>query len=269
MSRISAKFAELEKSGQKALIAYIMAGYPDEKSTLVAIRGLIKGGADIIELGFPFSDPLADGPVIQNAGTISLKNGTSVKKFFAMVKKIRAQTDIPLVLMTYTNILYRYGYSEFIIKAKESGIDGIILPDMAVEESKEYLKYAKNIIDTIFLISPNTNIKRMKKIANASSGFLYMVAVYGTTGVKTGIQEYTLCAIRKAKTHSDKIPIGVGFGVSTPEDVQKYVSAGADATIVGSAFLKIIKETPYNMLEKKITIFTKSLKKATTPIDNA
>ena len=264
MTRIKEKFAELESRKEKALIAYIMAGFPNEKDTIATIRGLVKGGTDIIELGFPFSDPLADGPVIQNASTVSLEKGTKITKFFSLVKKIRKETDIPLVLMTYTNILYHKGYSKFISEAKKAGIDGFVLPDMSVEESKEYLKAAKNNADTIFLISPNTNKTRVQKITKASSGFLYLVAVFGTTGVKTGIKKYTLDAIKQVKKQTKgKIPIGVGFGISTPEDVKKYIKAGADAVIVGSAYLKLIEKTPQNKLESKITSFTKSLKKQT------
>lgn len=264
MSRIKEKFAELDAKNEKALIAYIMAGFPNEKATLTTVRGLVKGGADIIELGFPFSDPLADGPVIQNASTISLGKGTKIEGFFNIVKKIRKETDIPLVLMTYTNILYHKGYPKFISEAKKAGIDGFILPDMSIEESKEYLNAAKNKADTIFLISPNTSKTRIQKISKVSTGFLYLVAVFGTTGVKTGIKNYTLKAIKEVKKQTKgKIPIGIGFGVSTPEDVKTYVKAGADAVIVGSAYLKLIEKTSQNNLESKITSFTKSLKKQT------
>ena len=264
MSRIKEKFAELDGKNQKALIAYIMVGFPNEQSTIIAVRGLLKGGVDIIELGFPFSDPLADGPVIQNASTISLNKGTTVSKFFSLVKKIRKLTDLPLVVMTYTNIFYNRGYPEFISKAKKAGIDGFILPDMSIEESKEYLNAAKGNIDTIFLVSPNTTKKRIRKIAKSTSGFLYLVAIYGTTGVKTGIKNYTIKAIKDVKKQTKaKIPVGVGFGVSTPADVKKFVAVGADAVIVGSAFLKLIEKTPQNKLERKITTFTRSLKKQT------
>ncbi len=264
MSRIKEKFAELEAKNQKALIAYIMAGFPNEKATISTVRGLVKGGVDIIELGFPFSDPLADGPVIQNASTVSLQNGTKIAKFFSIVKKIRKETDIPLILMTYTNILYHKGYVKFMIEAKKAGIDGFILPDMSIEESKEYLQAAKDKADTIFLISPNTSNTRIQKISKASSGFLYLVAIFGTTGVKTGIKKYTLDAIKQVKKQTKgKIPVGIGFGVSTPEDVKTYIQAGADAVIVGSAYLKLIEKTPQNQLELKIASFTKSLKKQT------
>ena len=264
MSRIKEKFAELEGKNEKALISYIMVGFPNERATMSAVKGLIKGGTDIIELGFPFSDPLADGPVIQNASTVSLEKGTKINNFFSLVKKIRKLTDLPLVLMTYTNILYARGYPKFISEAKKAGIDGFILPDMSIEESKEYLNAAKGKTDTIFLVSPNTNKKRIRKIAKSTSGFLYLVAVYGTTGVKTGIKNYTIKAIKDVKKQTKaKIPVGVGFGVSTPADVKKFISVGADAVIVGSAFLKLIEKTPQNKLEQKITTFTRSLKKQT------
>ena len=264
MSRIKEKFSELAAKKEKALISYIMVGFPNERATLSAVKGLVKGGADIIELGFPFSDPLADGPVIQNASTISLEKGIRIAKFFQLVKKIRKLTDTPLVLMTYTNILYNRGYSNFISEAKKAGIDGFILPDMSIEESKEYLKAAKGNADTIFLVSPNTSQQRIKKIAKITSGFLYLVAVYGTTGVKTEIKNYTLKAIKEVKKQTKgKIPLGVGFGVSTPADVKKYIAAGADAVIVGSAFLKLIEKTPQNEIERKITTFARLLKKQT------
>ena len=156
------------------------------------------------------------------------------------------------------------GYQKFISDAKKVGVDGFILPDMSIGESKDYLQAAKNNADTIFLISPNTTKSRIEKIAKASTGFLYLVAVFGTTGVKTGIKNYTLKAIKNVKKQTKgKIPIGIGFGVSTPEDVKKYIKAGADAVIVGSAYLKLIEKTKQEKLESTIALFTKKLKKQT------
>ena len=245
-------------------MSYIMAGYPSESATLAAVKGLVKGGADIIELGFPFSDPIADGPIIQKASTSSLNNGIKIEKFFKLVKKIRKETSIPLILMTYTNILYKQGYQKFIKNAKNAGIDGLILPDMAIEEAKSYLSAAKTQkMDTIFLVSPNTQKDRLKKIAKATSGFLYLVAVFGTTGVQTKIHQYTIDALKSTKRLVKGIPVGVGFGISTEKDVEKYVSVGADAVIVGSANIKIMENTPKSKLEDKIFLFTKKLKKQT------
>ena len=265
MSRIQDKFNQLKSNNEAALISYIMAGYPSEKATLSAVRGLIRGGTDIIELGFPFSDPIADGPTIQMASTESLNNGTKIDDFFTIVKKIRKESDIPLVLMTYTNILYNQTYQKFISRAKEAGIDGLILPDMAIEESDEYVKAAKkNDMDTIFLVSPNTENNRLKKIIKSTSGFLYMVAVFGTTGVQTKIHKYTIDALKNTKkTANGKIPVGVGFGVSTEKDVKKYVSYGANAVIVGSANIKIMENTPANKIHSRIEVFTKRLKRET------
>ena len=265
MSRIKEKFNQLKLNNESALISYIMVGYPSEKATLSAVRGLIQGGADIIELGFPFSDPIADGPTIQMASTKSLNKGTQINNFFAVVKKIRKESNIPLVLMTYTNILYNQTYQKFIIHAKQAGIDGLILPDMSIEESKDYVKVAKKTgMDTIFLVSPNTEKDRLKRIIKSTSGFLYMVAVFGTTGVQTKIHKYTIDALKNTKKAAKgKIPVGIGFGISTEKDVEKYVSSGTDAVIVGSANIKIMENTPANKIQSKIATFTKKLKNKT------
>jgi tryptophan synthase alpha chain len=265
ISRIRTKFREIRKKDEKALITYIMVGYPNEKTTMSVIRGLIKGGADIIELGFPFSDPLADGPVIQNASTVSLERGTKLHQFFELVRKIRRETDIPLVLMTYTNILYHMGYEKFFKIAKEAGIDGFITPDMTVEESKEYISAAKkHNADTIFLVSPNTSASRLKEIVKQTTGFLYLVSVYGTTGIRSKIQKYTIDALKRTKKLvNSKIPVGIGFGISTPQDIRHYIKNGADAVIVGSALIKLVEKTPATKVEETVASFTKKLKIAT------
>jgi tryptophan synthase alpha chain len=242
-----------------------MVGYPNEKDTLTVIRGLIKGGADIIELGFPFSDPLADGLVIQNASTVSLEKGTNLKQFFNLVKMIRQESNIPLVLMTYTNILYHQNYEAFFREIKNAGIDGVITPDMTIEESKDYLKAARaHSVDTIFLVSPNTDKKRLEKIIRHTTGFLYLVAVYGTTGVQNKIQQYTIDALRNTKKAANhKIPVGIGFGISTPDDAKFFIKHGADAVIVGSALIKLVEKTPSSKIEKTVAEFTRHLKNTT------
>jgi tryptophan synthase alpha chain len=266
MSRIKNKFQDLWSKNQKALIAYIMAGFPSENGTISAVRGLVKGGADIIELGMPFSDPLADGPVIQNAGFRALQKGMNFNKFLTLVKKIRKETEIPLVLMTYTNILYKHGYEKFIPVVKKAGIDGLILPDMSIDEAEDFLQVAKkHEIDTIFLISPNTTPERIKRIASVSSGFLYLVSVFGTTGGQQQFQNYTTHAIQNAKKTLDgTIPLGVGFGVNNPDQASFIIKSGADAIIVGSAFLRLMENTTPEKIESRIKSFTKSLKKAIT-----
>lgn len=265
MNRISKTFSRLSDANQKALVAYVMAGYPDADSTMAAVRGLVAGGADIIELGFPFSDPLADGPVIQEAATVSLTQGTTLESYYDTVRNIRRFSgDIPLIIMTYTNVAYSVGYDVFARQISDAGMDGIILPDMPVEEAEAYQRHAHAAgLDTIFLASPNTSDVRVSRIAEASTGFLYMVAVYGTTGAAGGVRRYAIDALRRIKAASGKLPVGVGFGVNGHDDVRQYVKAGADAVIVGSSILRIIKESPQNDMESRVARFVRSLKDGT------
>ncbi len=266
MTRISSAFADLGSRGEAALIAYMMAGYPSERGTLDVLRGIVRGGADIIEIGFPFSDPLADGPVIQDAASASIDGGMRVAGLFSLVKKIRTITDVPLVLMTYANILYSMGYAKFIRRAAAAGIDGFIIPDMPVEESAEYVRCARDAnTDAIFLASPNTPAGRLGRIAASSTGFLYLVGIYGTTGGRAGIRDYTLGALERARAAAGHLPVGVGFGVSTPADVRRLVRAGAGAVIVGSALVRLAGTLPPGRLEAGIARLTASLKEQTRP----
>ena len=257
MTKIDSVFTQARQKKTRVLVTYVMAGFPNTRSTISAVKGMLKGGADIIELGFPFSDPLADGPVIQNASLMSINSGFSLDKFFTMVRAIRKFTNTPLVLMTYSNIFYKNGFEKTISCAAKAGIDGFIIPDLPIEESDLYLKTAKKYkCDTIFLISPNTSLSRIKQIAKLSTGFLYMVAVYGTTGTRKSIPKYTPKAIARAcKITFKMIPLGVGFGIRTPLDASRYVSFGADAIIIGSALVKLIQKTPANMIESSMTRF--------------
>lgn len=270
MSRIQDKFASLQSKNQKALIAYAMAGYPNDSDTISIVRSLVKGGADIIEIGLPFSDPLADGPVIQNASFQALQKGMNLERFLRIVRRIRKETEIPLVLMTYSNLLYHIGYERFVTIVKKAGIDGIILPDMAIEEAGKYLKVLKRLgMDAIFLISPNTSKERIRRIAGVSNGFVYLVSVYGTTGgIQKQFQRYTIDAIKNAKEIlGGRIPLGVGFGVNNPEQARSVLHAGADAIIVASAFLRLIEKNPRSAINSKITLLAKKLKKTTISIN--
>jgi tryptophan synthase alpha chain len=254
-NRIESKFNELKNKNQKALICYVVAGYPDIKTSEHIISSLINGGADIIEIGIPFSDPIADGSTIQDAIQNSLIAGTTPDMCLELSSRIRKTfPNIPLVIMTYSNILYRKGYIQFAKKAKESGIDGFIIPDIPIEESKEYLNTMQNIgMSTIFLVSPNTSEKRLKMISRICTGFLYAISVYGTTGERQGFDKYTIESIKRVKkvTAAEDIPLAVGFGISNPQHVKYMIDAGADAVIIGSAIIKKIKE-----LENKDTLFT-------------
>lgn len=266
MSRIDDTFADLRRRNHRALIPYMMVGYPDYESTKGIIRGMIRGGADVIELGFPFSDPLADGPTIQRAATTSLHNGTTLSTYYDMLDYIRDLTEIPLVCMTYSNIAYNIGYEGFVSGLQKHGADGIILPDMPIDESEEYRYTAsKYNIDTIFLASPNSTDSRCASIIEASNGFLYLVAVYGTTGTQTGVQRYAIDALCRIKRMSGNLPVGVGFGVRTSEDVRTYIKNGADAIIVGSAILNMVDGTSSGM-EAAIHRYVSTLKKSTTAV---
>jgi len=245
-NRIDNKFNELKTKNEKALICYVVAGYPDITTSEHIITSLINGGADIIEIGIPFSDPIADGSTIQYAIQNSLISGTTPDMCLELASRIRKTfPNIPLIIMTYSNILYRKGYIQFAQKAKESGIDGFIIPDIPLEESKEYLNSMQNMgMSTIFLVSPNTAEKRLKMISRICTGFLYAISVYGTTGEREGFDEYTIESIKRVKNiTADKLPLAVGFGISNPQHVKYMIDAGADAVIIGSAIIKkIIKE---------------------------
>ena len=264
MAGIAKKINELGARNEAALVAYVMTGYPNISVSKSAIRGAIRGGADIIELGYPFSDPLADGTVIQNAATVSLNHGMNIRSYIKLVESIQKITNIPLISMTYSNIFEHHGFEKLIKNLKSAGINGIILPDMPVDESKYHVAIAhKQNMETVFLASPNTSSARLTRIAAASSGFVYLVGVYGTTGQRQGVAPYTLDAIRAAKRTVKKTPVGVGFGISTPNDVAKCVRAGADAVIVGSSIVKMAANTQTKLVEKKIATYVASLKRAT------
>jgi tryptophan synthase alpha chain len=260
-NRIDNKFNELKSKNEKALICYVVAGYPDITTSEHIITSLINGGADIIEIGIPFSDPIADGSTIQYAIQNSLISGTTPGMCLELASRIRKTfPNTPLIIMTYSNILYRKGYIQFAQKAKESGIDGFIIPDIPIEESKEYLNTMQSIgMSTIFLVSPNTSEKRLKMICRICTGFLYAISVYGTTGERQGFDEYTMESIKRVKNiTADKLPLAVGFGISNPQHVKYMIDAGADAVIIGSAIIKKIikeienKERMLNILNKFI-----------------
>ncbi len=243
-NRIDKKFKELKSKNQKALICYVVAGYPDIKTSEDIITTLIKGGADIIEIGIPFSDPIADGTTIQDAIQHSLIAGTTPDMCLELASRIRKSfPDIPLIIMTYSNILFRKGYIQFAQQAKKSGIDGFIIPDIPIEEAKEYLNSVQQKgISTIFLVSPNTSEKRLEMISKICTGFLYIISIYGTTGERKNFDEYTLKSIERVKNFiGDKIPLAVGFGISNPQHVRYMIGAGADGVIIGSAIIKKIK----------------------------
>ena len=262
MNRIEAKFKELEKRKKTALIPFITAGDPDLKTTKALVLEMEKSGADIIELGVPSSDPIADGPTIQEADIRSLRHKTSLNDVLKLVKNLRKKTEVPLVLMTYYNLLYNYGIERFAVQAKKSGVDGVIAADLPVEEASELKKYAKkNNLDTIFLASPTSPFQRLKLIAKESRGFIYYVSLTGVTGARKELAEDLILSLKRLKRLTQK-PIAVGFGISKPEHIKK-IRRYADGAVVGSAIISVIeKNLKSKDLVKKVGDFVQKLAQA-------
>ncbi len=224
----------------KAFIAFLTAGDPDLQTTEELVFEMEKSGADIIELGIPFSDPIAEGPVIQEADLRSLASGTTPDKIFEMVKRIRKKSQVPLVFLTYMNPVLKYGYDAFFAKCEESGIDGIIIPDLPYEEREEVHEFSsKHGIDLVPLVAP-TSEDRIKKISASAEGYLYIVSSLGVTGIRSEIKTDLNSIVNIAK-ETAKVPLAVGFGINTPEQAAK-ISKIADGVIVGSAIVKIIAQ---------------------------
>ena len=250
-----------------ALIGYIMAGDPNPELTSKIADALIRGGVDILEMGLPFSDPIADGPTIQAASVRALAAGTTPMMVLEIAKQIKQQHDVPIVVMTYYNPVFRLGLERFCRSAKDCMVDGLIVPDLPVEEADDYTKAANAYgLDTIFLAAPSTTNQRLTKIIECSSGFLYLVSHYGVTGAKTTIEDSTVQLIKRVQPFtSGRIPLAVGFGISKPQHVQRIIQAGADAAIVGSAFINIIAKHQGNedLMLKQLKETARSLKSAT------
>lgn len=236
--RLSEKFSELRERKEGALICYIMAGDPSAEATGEFVKALAAGGADIIELGFPFSDPVADGPTIQAAGQRALAAGMDIQHYFELVRALDVR--IPLVCMTYYNPVFRYGVEKFVEGAAEAGISGLIIPDIPVEEAADLKSSCeKHGLDLIFLVAPTTTDERIRKILQRGSGFMYLVSRLGVTGAREDVSSSTKDLLARVET---EIPKAVGFGISTGKQAEEVRKAGADAVIVGSAFVKIIEE---------------------------
>jgi tryptophan synthase alpha chain len=239
MGRIEATFARLKKQGEKALIPFITAGDPDLSTTESLIHVLVEAGADLIELGVPFSDPMADGPTIQAASERALAAGTTLPAILEMVRRVRTHTNTPIVLMGYYNPIFHYGPERFATDAAAAGIDGLLLVDLPPEEKPEINDYLKAAgIRLITLLAPTTPPERRARLAAEGEGFLYYVSMTGVTGVQqvdaTGIEE----EVRGLKSQSP-VPVAVGFGISSPADAAA-VGRFADAVVVGSALVKVI-----------------------------
>jgi len=267
MTEISDSFEAVRKKDQGALVAYITVGDPQPKKTFRLVDALIQGGADIVELGIPFSDPIADGPTIQRAMTRSLASGCRPVDVIALAETIRQGHSTPLVVMTSYNPIYRIGLPKFLHAARRAGISGMIVPDLPIEESEDYKNecLASNV-DTIFLATPSTSQDRLKQILNLTSGFLYLVSLYGVTGARKVLAKSTLRMIHQySDVVPESVPLAVGFGISKAAHVKQIMSAGADGVIVGSAFVNIVEKNVTNLsrAERKLKSLAKTLKQAT------
>jgi tryptophan synthase alpha chain len=241
MTRIEEKFAQLKSDRRKAFIPYITAGDPSLDVTLELILALEKSSADVIELGVPFSDPIADGPVIQRATERALHSGVTLHKVLRLGSKVRRQSEIPLVLFSYFNPLLNYGLEKLAHDAIESGFDGVLATDLTVEESDTFVRTMRNAgLNTIFLVAPTSSPERMKKIAETSNGFLYAVSRTGVTGEQQDLASELKPFLKTLRAHT-AAPIAVGFGISRPEHVCA-VWQEADAAIVGSSIVKEIEQ---------------------------
>lgn len=247
MERIEKTFKRLKSQNKKAFIPYIMTGDPSIEKTKELVLLLEDCGADIVELGVPFTDPLADGPTIQRASERALKNGVTLKKVIALVKDLRQQTQIPLVLMTYYNPVFKYGEERFVKDAKDAGADGVIIPDLPPDEAEELIRYSKTVdLALIFLLAPTSTDNRIKKVASVSRGFIYYVSVTGITGAQLLLDGSIEKSINNIHKITDK-PVAVGFGVSTPDEAVA-LSGISDGVIVGSAIVRKVQENSGEVL---------------------
>lgn len=255
MTRIARLFESLKRENRCGIIAYLTAGDPSPEATPELVAALERGGADLIELGVPFSDPIADGPVIQQAGERSLRAGTTLSKVLGIAAEIRRTSEIPLLLFTYLNPALRYGFERLARDAKAAGIDGCLLTDVSVEEARDYVKTMRAAdLDTVFLAAPTSTEARLKLVAEYSSGFVYLVSRTGITGVQQTISESAMPLIERMRAHTN-LPLAMGFGISTPEHVAE-LAGKVEAVVIGSAIVRQIERDP-----SKLEAFMRDLKR--------
>jgi tryptophan synthase alpha chain len=261
MGGIEKAFATMKKP---VFIGFIVAGDPDKGTCIRIARALIAGGTDILELGVPFSDPVADGPTIQKADERALAAGTTPDTVFDIVREIRKESDVPIVFLTYYNIVHHRGIERFYRDAHDAGVDGILIADMPVEESEEICAVASRYrIDPIFLVALTTSDNRMKKIIAKARGYLYLIAAFGVTGVRDQISEDAIDLLHRARRHT-ALPLALGFGISTPAHARICASAGADGIIVGSAIVEIVERNlqDTDVMERELREYVSAMKEA-------
>lgn len=243
MTRITQLFDRLKSEGRTGMVAYLTAGHPTPEATPQLITALERGGADLIELGVPFSDPIADGPVIQQAGDRAIKAGTTLRRVLDIASEVRKTSQIPLLLFTYLNPALRYGFERLARDAKAAGIDGCLLIDVSVEEAEDYVRVMRAAgLDTVFLAAPTSTEERLALVAKYSSGFIYLVSRTGITGEQTSIADSAMPLVERMRRHTD-LPLAMGFGISTPAHVSAF-NGKVDAVVVGSAVVRQIERDP-------------------------
>ena len=261
MSRIEKRLVSL--NGNKALVAFYTAGDPDLSASKDIFAVIEKNGADIVEIGVPFSDPLADGPTIQASSHRSLQKGTTLKKIIQLVADIRKTSELPIILMTSFNPVFVYGKKEFVADAVKAGVDGMIIPDLPPEEAEEFLGIAEGL-DLVFLLAPTSTPARIQQVGKVSKGFIYYISLTGTTGTKEALSAGLKNKVNEIKK-SVSLPVLVGFGVSGPEQAKQAAEA-SDGVIIGSAIVKLIAEhSDPAERDRKLADFLASIKKAINP----
>lgn len=261
MNRLAQRFTTIEKQKGKALATFITAGDPDLATTAEMIHLLEEAGADIIELGMPFSDPMADGPTIQLASERALSSGATLEAILATVKTVRGTSSIPIILMGYLNPVHAYGYERFAHDAADAGVDGVLLVDMPPEEAEEFLHAANNHdLNVIFLLTPTSDKSRIATVAELGRGFIYYVTVTGVTGARKEISSSLAAELARVRKRI-KLPIMAGFGISTPEQAAS-VAHLADGIVVGSAIVKLFEQHHGKRLKNEVKRFVGALKQA-------
>jgi tryptophan synthase alpha chain len=262
MTSVSECFQHLRERGECALIPFLTAGDPNLDTTVTALRQLDSHGADLIELGVPYSDPLADGPVIQAAATRALSRGVRLDAVLEMVQGISSELRSPIILFTYFNPIYHRGVTTFLKQVAQVGVKGLVVPDLPLEEADAVLQVAQDVgVELTLLIAPTSSQERIRTIAQSSQGFIYLVSTTGVTGMRTKVENRVQDLIIELQGVTDK-PIGVGFGISQPEQARQVMEWGADAAIVGSAFVKRLAEGNPAQGIAAISNFCRSLKTA-------
>jgi tryptophan synthase alpha chain len=259
MSRLAARFSSLQKMHSKALVTFITAGDPDLAATEEMIHLLEGAGADIIELGVPFSDPMADGPTIQLSSERALASGTTLHGILDVVRRVRTRSDIPIILMGYLNPVYAYGYDSFCRDAAEAGVDGVLIVDMPPEESRDLTVPARlHGLDVIFLLTPTSDAARISAVNQLGSGFVYYVTVTGVTGARTSVSGTLAQELARVK-QTISLPVMAGFGISTPEQAAE-VAQLSDGVVVGSAIVKLFEQYRGEALKQHLRQYITDLK---------